>query len=85
MSRKNVPKDIEDQVFPPEKRSARRGWRYFLGILVVSQLIVTDVLIVCLATGCWHISTADLGIFLTKVFAEIAGFVYIAIRFDFSE
>lgn len=68
-----------------EKPKARKYWRGILTALVLIQLLATDALIFLLASGKFQLNTTITIAFITKVLGEVCGFIWIALRYDFSD
>jgi len=86
LSRNRVPKKIRQQVgYGDDKPVARKFWRKYLSWTLSIQLVLMNALVFLLGLDYLQLDTTVVSIFVGGVFAEVAGFVYIALRYDFSD
>lgn len=81
-----VSEDIKRKTDPArDKQQARKFWRKLISGLIISQLFIMNLTIFFLGFKLLSLSDVVVSIFITGVFAEIAGFVVIALKYDFSD
>ncbi len=81
-----VPPEIKKRIDPQdEKHKARKRWGWLLAGLIVFQLAFMDFILVAVGLGWFDLGQPILGVFVTGVFGQVAGFVYIVLRYYFQD